>query len=65
MTTTAPDANLREFCERCEQETRHAVTIQLRVENANADKPKCSREPYRVSECLACESTVTRRMNDA
>lgn len=65
MTTTATGSPLEEFCERCERETRHTVQIHLRVENADADQPKCSREPYRVSECAACEATNTKRMNDA
>lgn len=63
MTTTMPGSNLREFCERCERETRHAVKIELRTENVDA--AGCSREPYRVSRCLVCEDTQARRMNDA
>ncbi|WP_336037746.1 hypothetical protein [Halobacterium yunchengense] len=65
MATKTPMSNLTEFCEDCDRETRHAVEIQLRVENAEASQPKCSREPYRVSECLHCEATDAVRMNDA
>jgi len=65
MTTTAPDPTLREFCNDCDRPTRHAVRIELRVENPAADNPGCSREPYRVSRCLVCETTDARRMSDA
>jgi len=65
MTTTAPDSAVREFCETCERATRHAVRIELRVESPDADNPGCSREPYRVSRCLVCETTDARRMSDA
>jgi hypothetical protein len=65
MTTTSPRTSLTEFCEDCKRETSHAVTIQLRVENANADHAKCSREPYRVSECQNCDASTALRMNDA
>jgi hypothetical protein len=65
MTTAQLDSTLTEFCEHCERETRHGVQIELRVENSEAAQPKCSREPYRVSECLVCESVDARRMNDA
>jgi len=65
MTTTAPDSAVREFCQRCERATRHAVRIELRVESPDADNPGCSREPYRVSRCLVCDGTDARRMSDA
>ena len=65
MTTAHPDSTLTEFCQTCDRETRHAVRIELRVENADADQPKCSREPYRVSECVVCDAVDTCRMNDA
>jgi hypothetical protein len=65
MTTTSPRTNLTEFCEDCDRETSHAVAIQLRVENEDADHAKCSREPYRVSKCMNCEASSARRMNDA
>ncbi|MCG1003685.1 MULTISPECIES: hypothetical protein [Halobacterium] len=65
MTTASPDSKLREFCEDCERTTRHAVRIELRVENAAVDNPGCSREPYRVSRCLVCETTDASRMSDA
>lgn len=65
MTTTAPPSDLTEFCEDCQCETPHGVTIQLRIENADSEHAKCSREPYRVSECRRCESSTAQRMNDA
>jgi len=65
MTTTAPDSAVQEFCQHCECATRHAVCIELRVESPDADNPGCSREPYRVSRCLVCETTDARRMSDA
>ena len=65
MTTTAPGSSLREFCPDCDRATRHAVRIELRVENHAADNPGCSREPYRVSRCLVCDATDARRMSDA
>ncbi|GAA0287867.1 DUF7835 family putative zinc beta-ribbon protein [Halobacterium noricense] len=65
MTTTAPDSHLREFCQDCDRATRHAVRIELRVENHAVDNPGCSREPYRVSRCLVCDATDARRMSDA
>ncbi|MFB6270715.1 MAG: hypothetical protein ABEH83_12265 [Halobacterium sp.] len=65
MTTAQPESSLTEFCPHCERETRHAVQIELRVENSDATHAECSREPYRVSECLVCETTDSRRMNDA
>ena len=63
MTTTTPNTDVREFCEHCDEETPHAVQIELRVESTKTENQEFSREPYRVSTCATCESTSTLRMN--
>lgn len=63
MTTTTPNTDVREFCDNCDQETPHAVQIELRVESTKTENQEFSREPYRVSTCADCESTSELRMN--
>ncbi|MFB6072975.1 MAG: hypothetical protein ABEJ88_08405 [Halobacterium sp.] len=65
MTTTAPSTNRSEYCETCDRETAHSVEIELRTESDSPENDEFSREPYRVSTCLACDATTSIRMNDA
>ncbi|CQH60083.1 small CPxCG-related zinc finger protein [Halobacterium hubeiense] len=43
-----------ERCERCCEETPHAVTVELRVESEPDGDPPFARRPYRVSSCREC-----------
>lgn len=52
-----------EECDECEAETPHAVRVEVRTENPDADVPAASREPYRVTECETCGHETTTRMN--
>jgi ribosomal protein L37E len=49
---------LQDDCERCGEETRHAVTVELRSEAGEealaAGTDVFAREPYRVAECDRC-----------
>lgn len=54
-----------EFCEHCDDETAHLVTIELRSESATGENTAYSREPYRLSECRQCGADAAIRMNDA
>lgn len=53
-----------ESCIDCLSETPHRVTIELRTESPTNDNAVFSREPYRVSRCLMCETTTSQRMNN-
>jgi len=65
MATTPADGGRREFCERCDRETPHAVRIELRTESSRSRNAAFSREPYRVSECRNCGHRTDLRMNNA
>jgi hypothetical protein len=56
---------MTEACEECGRETLHQVQVELRTESSKPENAEYSREPYRVSTCLECETTSARRMNDA
>ncbi|MCU4717194.1 DUF7835 family putative zinc beta-ribbon protein [Halapricum hydrolyticum] len=53
-----------EFCEHCGRETVHSITLQLVTESDRSDNAEFSREPYRVTECLACGEQTAVRMNN-
>ena len=65
MASTQSETELAEFCEHCEHETPHAVSIELKTESSKSENAEFSREPYRVSECRLCGETTTTRMNNA
>jgi PHP family Zn ribbon phosphoesterase len=59
------DGAMTERCETCGRKTRHEVSIRLHTESDRTKNAEYSREPYRVSACLACGTERTLRMNDA
>jgi hypothetical protein len=63
--TDESDGAMREWCETCERETPHDVSIRLRTESKRPKNAEYSREPYRVSACQICGTERTLRMNDA
>lgn len=65
MATKESDLGVHEFCDQCNQETPHDVTIELRTESSKEENTEFSREPYRVSECRTCEHENVIRMNNA
>jgi|AntRauTorcE11898_2_1112593.scaffolds.fasta_scaffold22105_3 hypothetical protein len=66
MATTDDTGSQRsELCTRCERETTHTVSLQLVTESDNPDNAAFSREPYRISTCLACGEQTAVRMNNA
>lgn len=60
-----PSEAMTEHCEICGRETNHNVSVQIRTESRKQENAEFSREPYRVSECLACGNTISLRMNNA
>ena len=56
---------LTEFCENCERDTSHQVSVQIRTESKKKQNAEFSREPYRVTECLVCDEVSSQRMNNA
>ena len=54
-----------EPCERCGDETPHAVRIEIRTESTKRENAQFSREPYRVATCVVCGAESTIRMNNA
>jgi hypothetical protein len=66
MSTTSRSAgDLTEGCEDCGRDTPHTVSIELRTESDKRENQEFSREPYRVTECVACGSETVLRMNNA
>ncbi|MEF8821372.1 MAG: hypothetical protein V5A52_03780 [Halovenus sp.] len=58
-------ADMTEECSSCDRQTPHTVSVEILTESAKEENSEYSREPYRVSECLECGETTTRRMNNA
>jgi len=54
-----------EQCPECGSEQPHEVSIDILTESDDEQNAEFSREPYRVSECLACGATSKTRMNNA
>lgn len=54
-----------EHCDRCDRETDHHVSIELRTESRKPENAKYSNEPYRVTECIRCGTRRSLRMNNA
>jgi hypothetical protein len=55
---------LTEYCEPCDGETLHHVSVQMRTESKKEENAEFSREPYRVTECQRCGVRTSQRMND-
>ena len=55
---------LTEFCDSCETDTLHQVSVQMRTESTKSENAEFSREPYRVAECQRCGTRSSQRMND-
>jgi len=64
-TTDEAIGDMTEECERCEHRTPHTVSVEILTESTKDQNSEYSREPYRVSECLECGETTSRRMNNA
>lgn len=56
---------MHECCESCGRKTRHQVSVEIKTESRKEKNAEFSREPYRVSECQACGSRTSQRMNNA
>jgi hypothetical protein len=65
MATTEDSADLTEECDECGQQTPHDVSVEILTESRKRENAEFSREPYRVSECLECNTTTRLRMNNA
>ncbi|MHC3439429.1 DUF7835 family putative zinc beta-ribbon protein [Natrialbaceae archaeon A-gly3] len=66
MATTDDSFNgITEYCEDCELETIHEVSVQIRTESLKDENAQFSREPYRVAECQRCGNRKSQRMNNA
>jgi hypothetical protein len=55
---------LTEYCDACDMETLHQVSVQMRTESGKKENAQFSREPYRVTECQQCGNRKSQRMND-
>jgi hypothetical protein len=55
---------LTEYCEDCDSDTLHQVSVQMRTESTKTENAEFSREPYRVAECQRCGTRSSQRMND-
>ncbi|MEF8886804.1 MAG: hypothetical protein V5A30_03285 [Haloarculaceae archaeon] len=64
-TTDDAVSTMAETCPDCGRETPHDVSVRILTESAKPDNAEFSREPYRVSECRVCGTTMTTRMNNA
>lgn len=64
-THSAAGNDMLEPCERCGRETPHQVRIEIRTESRKPENAQFSREPYRVSTCVACGTESVIRMNNA
>lgn len=53
-----------EWCDRCRDETAHAVAIHIRAESDEPENAAFSRQPYRRSQCLSCDEASLVRLND-
>lgn len=66
MATTDDSFNgITEYCDSCDLDTLHEVSVQLRTESRKEENAQFSREPYRVSECQRCGARTSQRMNNA
>ncbi len=55
---------MTEFCDSCDTDTLHQVSVQMRTESTKTENAQFSREPYRVAECQRCGTRSSQRMND-
>lgn len=58
-------AQTTERCEGCGEQTPHDVRIEIQTESKKTENTEFSREPYRVTECIECGQTESKRMNNA
>jgi len=64
-TTDNAFSGLTEYCEDCDLDTLHDVSVQIRTESRKEENAQFSREPYRVTECQRCGNRSSQRMNNA
>ena len=66
MATTDNSFNgMTEYCESCDLDTLHEVSVQIKTESLKTENAQFSREPYRVAECQRCGNRTSQRMNNA
>lgn len=53
-----------EYCESCQCETRHSVSLIIVEEGSDDSDVRFSREPYRVTVCEQCGLETKMRLND-
>lgn len=61
----SPFHDQTEHCGECERDTPHAVHVEIRTESGKRENAEFSREPYRVTKCMACGNEHSQRMNNA
>ena len=64
-THSATEHDTFELCENCGSEMPHEVHIEIRTESSKRENAEFSREPYRISTCVACRTESAIRMNNA
>jgi|AntRauTorcE11898_2_1112593.scaffolds.fasta_scaffold39705_2 hypothetical protein len=64
-TTDSAFDGLTEYCEACDSDTLHQVSVQILAESRKPENVEFSREPYRVAECQRCGERDSQRMNNA
>ena len=62
---SAANDDMLEPCESCGHETPHDVRIEIRTESTKRQNAEFSREPYRITTCVACGDESALRMNNA
>lgn len=62
-----PDTVREEHCPSCERRTPQRVTIEIRQEGSDhatrRETMKYARGPYRITECLRCETLTAERID--
>jgi formate dehydrogenase assembly factor FdhD len=67
MATESPSPlhDQSEHCDQCEHKTQHSVHVEIRTESGKPENAEFSREPYRITKCIACGNERSQRMNNA
>lgn len=58
-------ARSTERCEVCDEDTDHAVWVELVWESTDGPRAIYSKEPYRYTRCEQCGAEARQRMNNA
>lgn len=67
MATESPSPfhDQTEHCDTCERDTQHSISVEIKTESGKRENAEFSREPYRVTKCMACGTERSQRMNNA